>query len=109
MQSVRVWKNDSFRGHCRACLLLGRGRCAVECQGQYRSLPNICGARSINHARNTFAVRDDHFGQQALGIGRHVIQFEFDQRRARFDLVTYLYLLGETLALQRDSIDDHMH
>ena len=37
------------------------------------------------------------------------VQIELDQRRARFDLVTYFYPRGETLTLQRDSIDAHMH
>jgi len=42
-------------------------------------------------------------------VCRDVIKIELDQRRAHCDLVTYLYPRGETLALQRDSIDAHMH
>jgi hypothetical protein len=66
--------------------IFGRGRCAVECQRQNRSLPNTRGAGSVSHTRNSSAVRNDDFGQQALRICRDVIQIELDQRRTRFDL-----------------------
>jgi len=44
---------ESFPGRD---LLLGRGRCAFECQRQYRSLPNTCGTGSVSRAGNSFSI-----------------------------------------------------
>ena len=66
-------------------------RCAVQRQGQHRGLADDSRAGSIDSVRDPLAVRDDHFREQALGVGRDVVEIEFDQRRAGIHFVTDLY------------------
>ena len=109
MQTVRIWQNDCLRSNGRACFGLRCRRCAVQRQGQHRGLADDSRAGSIDSVADPLAVRDDHLRQQALGVGRDVVEIELDERRAGIHSVTYLYPRSKTLALQGDGIDAHMH
>ena len=108
MQAVRVRKDDGLGSYGRSCLFRDRSCGAIQCQSQHSSLANRRRARSVNGVRNALAVRDDQLGQQALRVGRDVIQIEFDERSARIHLVPNLYSWRESLPLQRNRIDAHV-
>ena len=110
MQAIRVGKNDRLGSHRRPGLRLRRSRPgAVQGQCQHRRLAHGRRARPVNRIRNPLAVRNNHLGQQAFRIRRDVVQIELDQRRARLHLVSNLHLWRESLALQRNRVDPHVH
>ena len=110
MQAVRIGENDRLRSHRRPGRRLApRPPRAVQCQCQDRSFADFRRAGPVNRARYTLAVRDDDFGEQALGIGRHIIQIKLDQRRARLYFVSDLDPLREALSLQGNRVDADVH
>ena len=109
MQPIGVWKNDGLGSHGRPGLrFLGRGG-AVERQRENRRFADDRGSGAIGGSRDDFAVRDDHFGQETLGVGGNIVQVELDERRARVDLVSHLGSRCKSPALQRNGVDSYVH